>query len=745
MQNMTRLAVCAFVVVTQTTRGQAQSVTIDEGRVNLVVDVGEMSDSVRSVMIRGFAMLRDTAEWQHVRVQKGDNLKGIVEERFGFDEAQQLSAHALQQLITSANGIDDPDKLREGKLLSIPLLPRRPYANGANSQLAQFLGDSQSVVSLFRVADIARSAVEGNVENWRSVPGALASGATWIFRVPSRTASDLLHSLSEALTPRTVVRSIYVDVGTSKVNLESPSRLDSSSVKPIGDGSTFSYPLKKPSAADSALQPQDSASDSIGKATAPQAGKSLGVPDWSNTQPSNARALSRSPASEATSASSDEMLETLADSVVVTRENEAFVTAGRTTFRRTTPTDALRNFSEKLNKVRTQAQQIQSAAVGHYYVMDFYGKRAHGCGHGGMVMEVARQVLDLVGAPQLAQNIVPLELDFHLGGRASIAIIDDYIASQTEGLRIYPIYSKQAALADKWEPTTPRIPGIYMQALYYKYLLRDPTTWVMSTSAFQMDNTEGVFPLEYPRDGSIPILAAVLDVNVAIEAWPRHEQPLRYFYNNLSEYPFVLVGAESAPGIGFGMFSDSATGVTTVAPGGGWGSPGTCIQADSMGTSFATPAVGTLMFLARALQPTHGSVPRALSARLRLLEASDIAPALVGRYGSAGFPNPQKLFHADCAFAIDTEGNIIDLDSAKGYIKWRGPDQDHFYNLSLVGGGFAALSVVNGNAYVLRVDKLRWEKLDVLELHLSIREGGIDKQIDSLAEFSTHYQGVYLP
>lgn len=376
---------------------------------------------------------------------------------------------------------------------------------------------------------------------------------------------------------------------------------------------------------------------------------------------------------------------------------------------------------------------------GSYRLLDFFDRpyKAN-CSHGNMVLDVAQATLRAFDAPAgFSDKLIRTEMDFYKDRNENVKQIALYVKSfrKEQGNTLNAAIK---VLQDMPAPKTNSliVPSIFLQAIYWS-ISRDTTVSVASSSFYTIFDGFKIVPDEYDHLTSLSLLAAVLDDSgTTIEATQRRE-PIKSFWKMSDKFGVVLVGAQDAAGVPFGMTSNSGRGVSTVGPGTGW--RGKCIDSADVGTSYSTPAIGVMLLLARSYWEGQEMKVNALEARRRLEISSDVVPRLVNVYSSGGVPQLERLLRKDGKFGIRLDGAVEDMDSAEVEVDTR-----------MVGGaavtprswrrgsdGFAALQFVGGQSFVYLEHTSRWVEVDIVRFKMTV--GGREVP---LRDFYGKYRGI---
>lgn len=404
--------------------------------------------------------------------------------------------------------------------------------------------------------------------------------------------------------------------------------------------------------------------------------------------------------------------------------------------------------------VSTLLAAVPEDKIGKYYILDvFGGANQPGCSHGEMVYEVALDTLRRHGAPDtFANRIVKVELDFFAHKDTAKTYIEKYAASFRQNIEIQlrAILEKLLLKQKPQGADKAQVPLLYLAAINHQ-LLRDENTLIISSSFWTLFDGFTWLPPEYTTKSPTILLSAVMnDKESTIEnSTYKRTEPLRTFYDKRDDYGIILVGAEVDAGKFAGMSSVSGDGVTCLGRGAGWGAPGSCLNKES-GTSLATPNVGTLMFLSKAFWAAKGLEVDQSEAKTRLLLASEVVPNYIDKFASAGVPQLDKLLRLKGAYAVTSSGAVVEARVEPGaQISYdrNGTSRTLFFERNKEEPtSFCGLQIVGGQAYVFSEasKKMKWTKLDVNKISMTVTFEGQTRKFESLEDFSFQLKEIVL-
>lgn len=411
--------------------------------------------------------------------------------------------------------------------------------------------------------------------------------------------------------------------------------------------------------------------------------------------------------------------------------------------------------------------------VGIYYIIDFFHRKEEkyqNLSHGDIVLKIARRSLKDYGAQSLTSidevqfveddffpqtpkdRIQPVEVDFFYNKGKASQLVEEYLkkANLTDILK----NDMRARLA-YLQQIQPR-PGqkitslLYLQALYGLLLSRSDTAVISSSTYFSFDGFQPV-PKLFNGDSSVPLLNAVSnDSGSRIDSQPY--EPINYFFNTSQKLGTILVGATKGDSFeGMSDWKKMEGGVTSIAAG-QWqvAIDPEGAKLDVWGTSFATPAIGSLLLTAKAFWKSNQKQYNALKIRRRLLLASQPQVNLIGFFASGGVPRLDKLLILDQAILIDKNGLItgIDLGDSSVKIGHRSPGLSNTPG----NGDISGLIVFdtpsadpNGcNAFVFYEDNQRWVCRHIDDVSINFTVNGILTTLTWPA-FTSTYKELIIP
>jgi hypothetical protein len=314
--------------------------------------------------------------------------------------------------------------------------------------------------------------------------------------------------------------------------------------------------------------------------------------------------------------------------------------------------------------LRTRKSELLAlAGAKPLIVLDIGFNSNHGSQHGRKVRIVAERVLEALGAGDLADKIVPVEL-YPTNAAAHNALedaLDNYVASQPTPAESSSEFALRVKEATEWLKSSaaaaviagPRldVPEVLLRAVFWSYvtrgsvlnmsfrmhapatarLLNDWAETAVSLNVAGVGNT-----VELIRQGWTPQDAAMAQSNVVTVTYGTVEGELKAEFGSHDEIgPRVVL---LAPGCGFQGVQES-------------------------GSSLASPYVAAASWLRLLLDEVEGQKPAVADFWRELLMSTTPIPTLVYPVESGGMFDPVMLIAAPRAdhFMVKRDGTIVEL------------------------------------------------------------------------------------
>jgi hypothetical protein len=382
------------------------------------------------------------------------------------------------------------------------------------------------------------------------------------------------------------------------------------------------------------------------------------------------------------------------------------------------------------------------------FIVDFMDETVTGgCSHGKKVSEVAKEFLSNAGAPELASNVEPIEVDFYRHKDQARDVLDRFIARNPKNVRPTLTSFETTILSENAEPNDPfRVPVLYLHALIDDLLAGGDAAAISSSFYVRFDGVK-YLPLRYTPDSAVPLFNAVTDDDNFIEDQDSLSLvPLREFFDIHSKYGVVLVGGVTNKGEMIGMSSRDGKGVTIVGIADGWGTNGGCIQPTEAATSFATPQLASVAYIIASYRKIQNLPISALIIRRQMSLAAVITPTLVGKYLAPGVPEVKRVLTTAATVVVKSDGSIIENGLSAAAANWLDIDKGGLVpDRRGVGPGadLSGLQITSDkHAFVFDNQEATWKPINVVGLSIWVNEGGVPKQYTDLASFAAKYQAV---
>jgi hypothetical protein len=390
-------------------------------------------------------------------------------------------------------------------------------------------------------------------------------------------------------------------------------------------------------------------------------------------------------------------------------------------------------------------RSIPDSAFGRMVVLDAFTSEGT-CSHGEKVLDVIRAVLTQAGRIDVFDHVDHEPVNYFGNEAMCIALLSDYFieavpVEEEKWMRI--IARATLKYLRRLKPTSPsqlEMPELLLYVLINKYYAEEAD--VITTSFYATCQGLSVLPRLTPQDNTCLVTAAMNESGSTVDDIVRVSglsnfralgriEPLYSYSIGYENSGALIVGNYVGQGQFCGMSSGVENCVSTLGYGLGW--DGNCIEPADLGASFATPQVATMLFLAKAFWRSKGWQVTPREARLRLLLASDLDESMIGRFASAGTPNPCKLLINGQGFvqrndstlqvAVIQDSSIVELADGERILFGTGPDQ------------LAGLCSIGQVFYGFRMSSLAWEYLGVQNIRLRITTDSNNLIIDSPEQF----------
>jgi len=393
------------------------------------------------------------------------------------------------------------------------------------------------------------------------------------------------------------------------------------------------------------------------------------------------------------------------------------------------------------------------------YILDTFSGY---CPHGNKVMTVIRSVIENSGLLYPENKIHGISVDYFTDVTKNLQIVKDFygvgsglkerkVLEQIKQLAAIDYLDKYQAQFDLLRQCKTCVPEVFIGAVFgSSYNVRPD---VISTSFVVKSSDRGLMPA-VPKSKT-SLVTAALDANINIEDFDNQQgskdsvltpwQPLFDYYIGYDETAPIIVGARYGNGRIGGMKSKNGKRLTVFGNGDGWS--GNCLQTSEFGTSFATPEIAAKLYIAKTFWRSRKFEPNADESRNRLLLATNLDSACVGKSGSAGNLNLEKFLQLGGGYVQTIDGKILPIQ----FLEDGGDDNQVNYTTKLgyqfkraadeeKGGRICGLFYSAGKFYKFSEADLSWRPLKVTGMHLSFRRAdGITENITDQQSFTKRY------
>lgn len=396
-------------------------------------------------------------------------------------------------------------------------------------------------------------------------------------------------------------------------------------------------------------------------------------------------------------------------------------------------------------EIKEKLAALDHSNAGKYYVLDFFKKENHDdCTHGEKVLDVIYQLLDDYGISDWKTNIMPYELDFFSNISHSKEVVDNFITQNYANPTIQGVL--QGALAALIELADAdhyqyNVPLLYLRSLFFDILDQNDSN-IISCSFWIRNDTFDMLPVQFLPDSKTLLFSAVLNQSGFIED-NLYLQPLRKFWDIRHDYGVFLVGGQKNNNELFGLTSETGNGISCLDKGSGWGNENTCISPNEAGTSFATPALATKVYLAKAYWKENGIDISSKEAKIRVFLSGELFESAVDHYALPGIPQLDRLLFIEGFIGIDrnNECRQMNVERCVVEIKEEGSEFSHKYAVQ-PSFKIRGIQVLNESFFVFDSELMVWKKVEINSLYLKlIKNDGSFEELD-FETFKTRFKGL---
>lgn len=299
------------------------------------------------------------------------------------------------------------------------------------------------------------------------------------------------------------------------------------------------------------------------------------------------------------------------------------------------------------------------------------------------------------------------------------------------------------------------IPEVYLHALFGYYFRTDPD--VISSSFWADMQIKGVLPRLNSSSKTSLVTAGLnedgemenklMNILADQELLVGQIQPLNDYFTSYDVSGAMIIGNRLKKGHYVGSYGNR---VTTTGLGVGW--IGKEITPIDTGTSFATPDVASKIYIAKAywrFKRVDKKITPA-EARLRVLLATDIDSALVGKFDSGGGLNLLKLLQVG-NYAELTSGEIVpvtNINFADSGISSSRNDAMRFGRKMKISGetkdGICGFACIDGTFFKLSEFNSKWEPVTFKDVFLSLNLPSGHVEISSKQQFGKIFKQLII-
>ncbi|MFX1707163.1 hypothetical protein PV783_24560 [Chitinophaga sp. CC14] len=393
--------------------------------------------------------------------------------------------------------------------------------------------------------------------------------------------------------------------------------------------------------------------------------------------------------------------------------------------------------SQVSDSLLIKLKKLTANDFGVYYVLDFFTEGE--CSHGNKVVSVIKQKFRELGIDSSFLKLKTISVDYKNDPQGALNFLRAFYSTyssgydQTFGLALVKELEERQLTIDS--TCGKCIPSEVLLAYLSDCYFQEPD--VISTS-FYISTQKTVTP-NFRQNGTTFVTACLNEPNKRIESLDELDadtetsQPLAALYHQ-PQLGGITVSSQIRADTFDGMYSKEGNGVSTIGQGGGWDFEKYCNKPYT-GASFAVPDIGATMLIAKAFWKSNGFKPPAQEAKIRLLLSADISSSLVGKFGSGGRPNLEKLIVIGNGYFQDINNNI---DSCT--IK---PGSKIFFNNFKRGTGIndvSGLAISGGNLYYFSELKMSWCKSEFESIDVTVVRNGNEEHFTSIDALKLKYK-----
>lgn len=394
------------------------------------------------------------------------------------------------------------------------------------------------------------------------------------------------------------------------------------------------------------------------------------------------------------------------------------------------------NFSDTL---KSKLSILNKDNFGEYYVLDFFTEGD--CSHGQKVVSVVKQKFQELGIDLSYLKLKIISIDYRHDPQKALDFLTNYYSQLDLDLdRVFGQFlidglKSNANHVD--EICAKCIPSEILQAYLSDSYNNKPD--IISTS-FYISTSKPVFPNPVLSPTTF-ITACLNETNRRIESLDELDsssptaQPLTALYKTKG-YGCITVSSQIKSGSFNGMYSENASGVTTIGKGGGWEFSKYCSK-PLIGASFAVPDIGATMLIAKAYWRAKNFVPDAEEAKVRLLLSCDLDSNLVSKFGSGGRINLEKLINFKNGFCEDLDGRISPCFIKKGSKVF-----GYNFKRGMKNDDVSGIAFISDKTYFFSELASRWQHNLSSDIDITIIKDGFEERFTSIDQIKAKYKHV---
>ncbi|MGZ3940219.1 MAG: hypothetical protein ACXVBK_15715, partial [Flavisolibacter sp.] len=401
--------------------------------------------------------------------------------------------------------------------------------------------------------------------------------------------------------------------------------------------------------------------------------------------------------------------------------------------------------------------ELQPSDFNNFYIIDYFDSP---CSHGQKVYDVVKQVLKMNSVDEsVLEKVRLIPINYFQNQAWGDSVMAKWCKNyRDETLCTGDMVSRE--LKQKFQNNRKKSLELYLLCAYK--LCADSMPFIISTSArFSSSSFFIQADLNSSNEVTNYVAASSDDDKTFAEDYTkpyksgngvlnRFYEPLGSYIITKKDYGVIVVGEKTGPGQYQGMSSKNGS-VDVLGHGNNWGMKNctNCIQPDDFGTSFATPEISTLLFIAKAVWKKNNKKIDPIEARTRLMLSADVEPAFVGHFASGGTPNLRKLIQLSNAFFVSKDDSIVTTDSVitTSIEKIKPEGQNEFtYEFKLSNGPryIRGIYIDGDKTYVFSNSENAWKEIarpDKVDITTS--NNGVEKTI-RLEQFLKQYKEFIL-